>query len=484
MTTARADARGVGARPARRAAQQSGVARWWLPSWRLQTDDLVTCAAPAVVFGVSLVGIGVGVCVLASNAADEWALPALFALAMALGLLVVHAYSFTRSIDPLLVVLVGCCVVAVAVVGGLPMFFILPHVFYAIFHRSVADAVLLFGLGVPSASFALYYLLGCTPRASDVSRYPLLLTPVMLGLGTYAVLVANLLVQAWQQFSAKTTDGHVGWIVLTRAFQVRVAPPAVGHFGLLFNLLGTLELVVLTLVVGVPIGVGVGVFVSEVAPGPLGRVVRFCTTALRGISVVLFALAGASLVALSRGTGLERFVGGFFVENIGANIGAEMVGAINSRGSYLPAALVTAMLVIPVVARATEEGCRSLPRGIREGSAALGATPDYALVRLVVPWAFPNIVTSMLIGAAETAGGVSTLLFLAGSGEHGVSPLNEVTSLAYIVFSAQFSTVQTTIRWEHPYQFAAMALLLVVALTFTMLALALKARYASRYRGA
>ena len=136
------------------------------------------------------------------------------------------------------------------------------------------------------------------------------------------------------------------------------------------------------------------------------------------------------------------------------------------------------------MARATEEGCRSLPRGIREGSAALGATADYTLIRLVVPWAFPNIVTATLIGAAETAGGVTTLLFLAGSGEHGVGPLNEVTSLAYIVFSAQFSNVQTTIRWEHPYQYAAMALLLVIALSFTLLSLVLKARYASRYRGA
>ena len=299
---------GAGPADVRRAsrAPARSVAAWWLPGSRLRIADLGKYAIPSGVFAIALCDIGLGLGLLASNALDIWVLPALVCVALALLILLVHARHVTRSIDPLLVVLIGCCLVGAAVLGGLPVSFAIPRVFYAIFNRSVPDTLVLVGVGVPAASMSLYYLLGCTPRASDVARYPVLLTPVVLGLGTYAVLVANLLVQAWAQFSAPTTDGQVGWVVLTRAFQIRVAPPAVGHFGLLFNLLGTLELVVLTLAVGVPIGVGVGVFVSEIAPGRLGRAVRFCTTALRGISVVLLALAGASLVAASRGTGLER----------------------------------------------------------------------------------------------------------------------------------------------------------------------------------
>jgi ABC-type phosphate transport system permease subunit len=334
-------------------------------------------------------------------------------------------------------------------------------------------------IGIPSAEVSIRYVFGGSPNASDLARYPMLLVPIVLGLGTYGVLVATLVGRGLSQLQTPMKDGTPGWIVLTRAFQMPVQPPAVAQSGLLNNVIGTVELVVLTLVIAVPIGVGVGVFVSEVAPGNLGRLVRFSTTALRGISVVLLALAGASLVAASRGTQLERIIGGYFIDIAGV----ERMGPTFSRGSYVPAAIVTALLVIPVVAGATEESCRSLPRGIREGSAALGATQDYTLIRLIIPWALPNVLTAVLLGAAEAAGGVSTLLFIAGSGEQGVSPFSEVTNLAFVVFWTQFSPFKPFRDLQQPYGFAAAGLLLLLALTFTILSLSVKIRYASRYRG-
>jgi ABC-type phosphate transport system permease subunit len=89
----------------------------------------------------------------------------------------------------------------------------------------------------------------------------------------------------------------------------------------------------------------------------------------------------------------------------------------------------------------------------------------------------------VLLGAAESAGSVSVLLFIAGSGARGVGPFSEVTSLAFAIFYAQFSPFKTFRDAIVPYQYAAALELLVLALAFTLLALVLKQRYAARYRG-
>lgn len=453
------------------------VSGFWLPAWRIRVADLARFAVPVIGLALTLFGVGVGFTALALNVADALGLPALIIQGLGFIVLLAHEYRLKQSVNPWLVILVGSTLVAVAIIGALPGSFGSLHM-HAVFDRSLADGLVLLAVGVPGLSVALNILLRESPTAGDIARFPLILTPAVIGLGTYAFLIAALVAEGWSQFQTPIiTSKAPGWTVLLQPFRSRVTPPDVVQPGLLFNLIGTLELVVLTLFVAVPIGVGVGVFISEIAPGLLGQIVGFCTTSLRGISVVLLALAAASLVAATRGTSFEHVLGGFFID-VGD---AERMGGGWSRGSYVTAALITSLLIIPIVARATIEGCRSLPRGIREGSLALGATVDYTLVRLVVPWAFPNIITAVLLGAAEVSGGVSTLLFIAGTGEQGVSPVNEVTSLAFSVFWARFSASKPFRDLEQPYQFTAAALLLVIAMLFTVLSLLVKARYASRY---
>jgi ABC-type phosphate transport system permease subunit len=229
------------------------------------------------------------------------------------------------------------------------------------------------------------------------------------------------------------------------------------------------------MLVALPIGVGTGVFVSEVAGSRLARLVRMATTALRGMSVFVLALLATSLVAFAHDTPLGPIIAGYFIDSNGI--------MRLTRGSYLTAAVVTALLVIPVVARATEEGCRSLPRGIREASAALGATDDFTLLHLTLPWSVPNIVTGLLLGSAEAAGSVATLFFIAGTGENGVGPFSEVTSLAFAVFYTQYSPNKPFRDLHQPYQYAASIALLAIALSLTALALVVKRRQAARYGG-
>jgi hypothetical protein len=165
-----------------------------------------TNAAPAATLAASILTLATGLAAVPLNAADDWALPTLFGLLVGLIVLLLYAYNRTRSIDPTLVVLIGCCVVAASVLGALPQYFSTLRLF-AVIHRSVADAALLLAVGVPSASVSLRYLFGGTPRASDVARYPVLLVALTLGLGAYALLVVNLLARAWEQLSATTREG-------------------------------------------------------------------------------------------------------------------------------------------------------------------------------------------------------------------------------------------------------------------------------------
>jgi phosphate transport system permease protein len=238
-----------------------------------------------------------------------------------------------------------------------------------------------------------------------------------------------------------------------------------------------LLLVVLTTIVALPIGIGTGVYLSEYAEGRLSEVVRFSTTALRAISPFTIGLTAVSLVTASRGTFLALPISGYHWINA-----AGQQKLILDPGSYLPAALAISLLVIPVIARATEEGCRSVPAGLREGSVALGASESYGLVRIVLPWALPNILTATLFGCAETAGSLAPILFLAGTGETGVGLFSRVTTLSWAIFGFVYSVSKPFRDNSRPYQYTEGLFLLVLALGLSILAVYLRRRFASRYQ--
>jgi phosphate transport system permease protein len=144
---------------------------------------------------------------------------------------------------------------------------------------------------------------------------------------------------------------------------------------------------------------------------------------------------------------------------------------------------VLSLVIIPVIARATEEGCRSTPNELREGSLALGATEGRTLRKIVLPWALPNIVTSWLLGCAETAGSVAILIFIAFTGEFGVGPFRQVTSLAYYIFNSYYYTDLARAGLMRPYAYMAASLLLCITLGLGIAAILAKRWLVVRYRG-
>ena len=414
-------------------------------------------AIPALTFATSALGIVLGCLSLFLNSLEAYPVPLLGFLSFSLLGLFFYAHHLKGVWERRLIILAGFSLISALLLLALPEY-LYGFQINAIIHRSFISALLLFAVALPSSCSSLRYLLGATPRAEDISRYPLIILPVFLALAAYVLLLSRPLLEG---------ASNLDWQVITTPYSRWPIEQA----GLRNYILGTLLLMALTSLISLPIGVAAGVLMGEYG-GRLAEVVRFSLGALRGISVFILGITAFSLVKYSKGTFLSDSISGFY--QVGEH-------RIPEDGSFLIAAIFLSLLVIPIIARVTEEGIRSLPAELREGSLALGASEGHTLIRIILPWALPNIITGLLLGGAEAAGSVAVIMFLAGTGEHGVGLFREVTSLAYFIFDYRYNLQLRNIM--EGYQFSAALLLLVITLGLSIAALILKRRFAQRYRG-
>jgi phosphate transport system permease protein len=425
---------------------------------------------------VLLLGLGS----LATNDLDRVRMIALALFELANLFLVLQIRRETRQVDLVFVGLMGAGLVAAGILGALPEYFGLPAV-NAVFHRSALDVVILIPLGTASVSASLYHTLGRTPGAEDLARYPILLVPAGLALVTYAYLLVGLLIKGLASLDLGLLfrpylNDQIPFQIVDAAGHATPSLRFLNQAGFSNHLVGTLILVALTTIISLPIGVGTGVYLSEYAGGRTGDVIRVATTALRAISPFTIGLAAIGLVVATRGTLLEVPFSGYHWANV-----AGTPTFVLDKGSFLPAALAISMLVVPVIARATEEGCRSVPDGLREGSIALGASESYTLMRIILPWAVPNVVTATLLGCAEASGALAPVLFIAGSGENGVGVFSNATTLSWAIFGGVYSSSKPFRDQMRPVQYSEGLLLLVLALGLSFVAITVRRRFSSRY---
>ena len=171
--------------------------------------------------------------------------------------------------------------------------------------------------------------------------------------------------------------------------------------GVLPALFGTISIIFLMAITSFPLGVLAGIYLGEYAQdGALVRIVRIGVNNLAGIPSIVYGIFGA----------------GFFVDYLGVHIDQhffpQLVGihAVFGTGGVLWAALTLGLLTVPVVIVATEEAIRVIPRGVREGSYAMGATKFQTLRRVVLPLASPGILTGFILAMARAAGEVAPLM--------------------------------------------------------------------------
>jgi phosphate transport system permease protein len=172
--------------------------------------------------------------------------------------------------------------------------------------------------------------------------------------------------------------------------------------GIFPAIFGTVMMTLIMAVIVTPFGVVAAIYLREYAKqGPLTRVIRIAVNNLAGVPAIVYGVFGLGFFVYVLGGSLDRM---FFPESAPAP-------TFGTPG-LLWASLTLAILTLPVVIVATEEGLSRIPRAVREGSLALGATKVETLWRVVLPMASPAMMTGLILAVARAAGEVAPLMLV------------------------------------------------------------------------
>ena len=172
--------------------------------------------------------------------------------------------------------------------------------------------------------------------------------------------------------------------------------------GLAPAIFGTVLMVLLMSLFCIPMGVIAAIYLREYArEGLLVRLVRIAVGNLAGVPSIVYGVFGLGFFIYGLGASIDRM---FFPERLPT--------PTFGTGGLLWASLTLSLLTVPVVIVATEEALAAVPRGIREGSLALGATKFQTLVRILMPMASPGIMTGLILAMARAAGEVAPLMLV------------------------------------------------------------------------
>jgi phosphate transport system permease protein len=235
-----------------------------------------------------------------------------------------------------------------------------------------------------------------------------------------------------------------GWPGLSLEFFTALPTPVGEPGGGVGNaILGTLQMVAMACVLGLPMGIGAGVFLAEKGGGTFGRAVRFTAEVFSGVPSIVIGIVAYGVVVIP----MRSF-------------------------SALAGALALALLMVPVLARTTEELVRLVPQNLREASLALGIPQWKTSLRIMLRTAAGGILTAALLAVARAAGETAPLLFTALNNQGwNFRPDQPTASLTVQIFNYAASPYED---WKQKAWSAALVLLILVGV------LNLAARFALR----
>ena len=245
-------------------------------------------------------------------------------------------------------------------------------------------------------------------------------------------------------------------------------------------LFGTVMMVLLMSVLVTPFGVVAALYLHEYArQGLLVRVMRMAVNNLAGVPSIVYGVFGLGLFVYVVGGTLDDW---FYPE-------ARPAPTFGTPG-LLWASLTLALLTVPVVIVATEEGLARVPRAIREGSLALGATRAETIFKTILPMASPSILTGVILAVARAAGEVAPLMLV---GVAKLAPALPVDgNFPYIHLERQFmhlgfhiydvGFLSPNVDASRPLVYATALLLIVIVVALNLSATLLRNRLEARYR--
>ncbi|QIA62617.1 phosphate ABC transporter permease PstA [Vibrio astriarenae] len=243
---------------------------------------------------------------------------------------------------------------------------------------------------------------------------------------------------------------------------------------------GTVLLVLIMAIVVTPLGVIAAIYLHEYAENNwLTRLTRVAVINLAGVPSIVYGVFGL----------------GFFVYTLGGSIDSlfyseRLPAPTFGTPGLLWSSLTLAILTLPVVIVATEEGLSRIPKSVRDGSFALGATQSETLMRIVLPMATPAMITGLILAVARAAGEVAPLMLvgvvkLASSlpvdGEFPFLHLDrKFMHLGFHIYDLGFQT--SNIEAARPLVFATAFLLVLVIVALNLTAISIRNNLREKYR--
>uniref|UniRef100_E6QMM4 Phosphate transporter subunit membrane component of ABC superfamily n=1 Tax=mine drainage metagenome TaxID=410659 RepID=E6QMM4_9ZZZZ len=181
--------------------------------------------------------------------------------------------------------------------------------------------------------------------------------------------------------------------------------------GMANAIVGSVKLLLLASLIGIPIGVLGGIYVAEFGRGVFPAIVRYTTDLLNGVPSIVMGIFVYTLIVLPQ----HHF-------------------------STLAGGVALGIMMIPIALRSTEEFLHAVPKTLREGALALGSSKAQTVARVIVPAAVPGIVTGILLDVARVAGETAPLLFTSFGNQFWSHGWNEPTaSLPVMIFNYAIS---------------------------------------------
>jgi phosphate transport system permease protein len=272
---------------------------------------------------------------------------------------------------------------------------------------------------------------------------------IFFGLLRFTTLLVVAILFAILAFLLFKGFGVLSWEFLTSA------PKAGMTAGGIFPaIVGTLWLTVVSIAFAFPIGVSSGVYVTYYAPtGWLKRLIDLMTNNLAGIPSIVFGLFGMSLFVIAFGIG----------------------------DSILAGSLTLAILVLPIIIRVTDQALRDVSEDLFKASLALGATRLQTIFRVMIPIAFPRILTGLILSVGRVAGETAPILFTVAAyflPKLPTSVFDQAMALPYHLYV--ISTSGTDLERARPMAYGTALVLLLIILIVNLSANFLRRYYSRR----
>lgn len=233
--------------------------------------------------------------------------------------------------------------------------------------------------------------------------------------------------------------------------------------GILPAILGTILLVIGSMIIALTLGILSAVYLSEYARDTkFIRLIRLSIVNLAGVPSIVFGLFGMGMFVLFFGWGVSLIAGWFTL----------------------------AFMVLPIIITASEQSLQAVPKGFREGALALGATKWQTIRTNVLPYALPGILTSSVLSIARVAGETAPIMFTAAFSMRDKMPWQVdsfwgffkqgVMALPYHIYVVSSKIPQN--EYTSRMQYGTALVFLIVVSAITMLSIYLRARAREKYR--